>query len=473
MSASSAVSILFGVVSAKVMAVVLLPAGYGFYSLLQSFVGLVNLVASLGIMIGLVREGAGAVTSRDELAIASLRKAAWVISCGMGILVVGVLATFRQTLSRLALGTSNHPTIILLMGIPVLFMLASGVQAGTLNAYHRVEALAKCSVGNTALGATWSITCLLVWGVRGIVPAVIGTAGVGCLVSGYLLHHEVGPARAQPKRHDVQAMAWSLLRFGGPYTASQLVGAGVQLALPMMVVHLLGTESVGYYRAAIAVTVVYSGLLTTAMGQDFYPRVAAVKDQPRALVDLINQQHRLVMILAVPAILGTLALAPYAVPLVYSRRFMPAVGILAWQLIGDLFKLSSWTMSYAILARCRTSVYLLTESVGGVANIATFWLAVHRFGLPGLGISFLATYIIYYAVVWLVLRREIHLVWTTSNKMIMLAGVAAALLVRALPSTGLASLKTPIALSLALLAAAWSLRAVWGELWGDKEVRTA
>lgn len=469
----SAVSILFGLLSAKVTAVILQPAGYGFYGLLQSFLGLAGLVTGMGIATGLVRNGAAAVARDDQLTIASLRRASWVLSYGLGALALLVFVLFRGTLSRLALGTSDHSTTILLMGIALLFMIAGGIQSGTLNAYHRVEALAKCNVASTALSGTWIIICFLIWGGRGIVPAVMGASMVPWMVSRYFLRREVGPLRVQPAPHDVQSKAWSLLRFGGPYTASMLVGTGVQQALPIIVLHLLGKESVGYYKAATAISMSYLGFLAAAMALDFYPRVSAVKEQPRALVELINQQHRLVMILAVPMILGTLALLPYAVPIVYSRKFVPTVVVLEWQLIGDLFKFSSWTMAYAILARCRSSVYFLTESIGGLANIVTLWLAVRWFGLSGLGISFLVSYIIYYAAVWVIIRREIHLVWTVGNKMMMLASVAAALLVRALPSTSLANLRTPTALLLALLAGAWSLHAVWGELGGRKEIRAA
>jgi PST family polysaccharide transporter len=456
-------------VSAKVTAVILEPAGFGYYGLLQSFLGLAGLVTGMGIATGLVRNGAAAVARDDQLTIASLRRASWVLFYGLGALALLVLALFRGTISRLALGTSKHAPTILLVGIALVFLIAGGIQSGTLNAYHRVEALAKCNVASTALSATWCITCFLIWGGRGIIPAVIGASIVSWMVSRYFFRREVGPLRVQPTPRDVQRKAWSLLRFGGPYTASMLVGAGVQQALPMIVLHLLGKESVGYYKAATAISLSYLGFLTAAMAMDYYPRVSAVKDQPRALVELINQQHRLVMILAVPMILGTLALLPYAVPIVYSRKFVPTVEILEWQLIGDLFKFSSWTMSFAILARCRSSVFFLSESIGGLANIVTLWLAVRWFGLPGLGISFLVSYFIYYAAVWVIIRREIHLVWTAGNKMMMLASLAAALLVRALPSTSLANFRSPTALLLALLAGAWSLHTVWGH----KEIRGA
>jgi PST family polysaccharide transporter len=264
-------------------------------------------------------------------------------------------------------------------------------------------------------------------------------------------------------------MGWSLLRFGGAYTASLLVGSGAGFLSPIIVLRFLGTEGVGYGRAAGAISTGVLGFLVTAMAQDYYPRISAAKDHAPTLVNLINEQHRLIMIVMVPIVLGTMALLPYLVPLVLSHKFLPAVEILEWGLIGNLFRFSSWTMSFVILARFRSSVFFLTESIVGISSIVTLWLAVQWFGLPGLGISSLATYIIYYAAVWLIVRREIPLVWTASNKMMMMASVAAALVVRVLSWTGFANLRTPIALLLALLAGAWSLHATWRELWGPTE----
>lgn len=467
LSGSSIVSILVGLVSAKVLAMVLQPAGYGYYGLLQSFVGLIVLLAGMGMATGLVRLGAGAATRGDAAALANLRGGAWLLFGGLGGLALLLLAVFRVPLSRWALGSPEQGGTVVLAGIAVLFTVANNVEVGTLNACHRVGALAKSGMANTALGATVTILAVLVWRLQGIVPALIAGGVVSWGVSRYFVRREVGPIRTRPERRQSFKAAWELLRFGGPFTASMMVGSGVQLVLPMVVLHLLSPESVGYYRAAMGISVGYLGFLITAMGQDYYPRVSAAKEDPQGLVKLINEQHRLIMLLAVPMILGTLALVPLLVPLVYSIKFTPTVEILEWQLIGDLFKFSSWTMSYAILARCGSSIYFLTESIGGVATLVTTWLAVRWLGLSGLGIAFLATYIIYYLAVSVVIRREIPLVWTASNKKMMLAAVAAALVVRILPSTRFAHLRTPVGLALAFAAGIPSLFVIWREFVGS------
>jgi hypothetical protein len=112
----------------------------------------------------------------------------------------------------------------------------------------------------------------------------------------------------------------------------------------------------------------------------------------------------------------------------------------------------------------------LIESISGITTLATTWVAVRWFGLPGLGISFLATYVVYYAVVWIVTRREIPLVWTTANKRMMLAGVTAALIIRLLPSTRFAHYKTPVAW---LLTLAIGLPSLWVVLHEFKQLRGA
>jgi PST family polysaccharide transporter len=463
LSGSSMVSILCGLLSAKVLALLLQPAGYGYYGLLQSFVAVVTIFTGFGMASGLVRLGAQAAAQNDEGAIAALRSGAWFLFGVCASATLAILILFRTTLSRWALGNSDHGWTIILMGVAVLFTVAGNIQMGTLNTYHRVSALAKYSIANTLGGVLITIPAVAIWRSEGVLPAVIANGVLAWGASRYFLYREIGPGRAHPNRTEVLKSALALFRFGGPFMAGGVVGTGVQLALPMMVVHLLNADSVGYYKAAAAISVGYLGFLVSAMGLDYYPRASAVANQPQALVKLINEQHRLVMLVAIPVILGMLALVPILVPLIYSRMFTPAVDILEWQLIGDIFKFSSWTMSYVVLARYSSSIFLLNESIAGGATLLMTWVGVKWFGLAGLGISFLATYIIYYFSSWLLVRREVPLVWTTSNKIMIVVSLVAALVIRFLPSTRFAAYRTPVGLTFALIVGIPSLYIIWRE----------
>lgn len=464
LSSSSIVSILVSLVSAKVMALYLQPAGYGYYGLLQSFLGLTVLAAGLGMSSGIVRLGARSASQGDDKAIAGLRSGAWMVLAATAIVAFLLCFALRTVLSRLVIGAEDRGSTILWLVIPVLLTVAANIQVATLNAHHRISSLAKYSVGNSVLGTAINIVAVLVWGIRGVLPGIMAGALGSFALSRYFLLRAVGPVRVRPAWRDSFQAALSLVRFGGPFTLSMLVGSGIQFVLPIVILHLLNPEGVGLYKASTAISVGYLGFLVTAMGQDYFPRVSAVKDQPKELVKLINDQQRLVLLLSIPIVLGMLALVPILVPLVYSRKFLPAVEILEWQLIADLIKFSSWTMSFVILARCASSVYFLTESVAGVSNLLFTCLAVRYFGLPGLGIGFLAAHLIYYVVVRTVISRDLNLVWTSTNKRMMLGAITCAILIRVLPSTPLAGLRTPVAFSLALLAGMWALHSIWHEM---------
>lgn len=466
LSSASAVSIVLGLVSAKVNAVLLGPDGVGYMGLLQGLVSLAMLVAGMGVSTGLIRAGAQALARADERQVAALRGGAWLLSGALGGGALLLMIVLRGPLSRALLGSAAHGGAVVLMGVALLFNLAAAVQTGVLNAYQRLGDLARVSM-LTSVG-TVAVTLLLVWTwrTRGIAPAVLAGFVVSWAVSFCFMRARTLAPHVSVARPEVLAAASTLLRFGGPYTASMLVGAGVQLLVPVLILHALGRNEVGYYRAASAIALTYLGFLLSAMAQDYYPRVAAASEQAATLDRLINEQLRLVLLLAGPIILGMLALVPYLVPLVYSRQFVPAVALLEWQLLGDLFKFASWTMSFVILARAGSTTFFVTELAGGALLLGTSGLGLHWFGLAGVGGSFALTSAIYCLLCWALLRRAIGLRWTMQNKLLFGGFAVAMLVTQALPYAGLGNFRTPLALALAVLSGAGSAYLIWGEVGG-------
>ena len=466
----SLVSMVFGLLSAKIYAVWLGPQWLGYMGLLQSLVGIATLVASMGVTGGVVRAGAQALAQNEVRRMAALRRGAWLLCWTLGGLAVLCLVVLRVPVSRVMLGGAEHAGAVVLMSLALLLTLAAGLQLCLLNAHQRLGDLARIGLLNTVCGVGLSLLLIWRWREGGIVWAMIAGAGVNCAFSLYYLRTRLPPERVRLARAEVLDAARVLLRFGAPYTASMMVGAGVLMLVPVFVLHALGQDDVGFYRAASAVSITYLGFLLNTMAQDYYPRVSAASAQPLELSRLVNEQLRLVLLLAGPIILGMLALVPFLVPLIYSERFIPTVDLLEWQLIGDLFKFSSWTMSFVILARNGSSTFFMTELFGGTLLLTFSWLGMRWFGLAGLGIGFVLTSAAYCLLCWAILRRSVSLRLTTQNKLLFLTLFVMMLFVRALPYAGLGSLRTPLALALAALTGLGSLYVIWGEVGGWKNL---
>ncbi len=466
---SSMVSIVAGLATSKLLALWVGPSGLGVLMLLQTTVGLVALPAGLGLAAGLVRSGAEAVSRHDDHTLRTLfRAAAWLIAASGATAAVG-LVLFRSWVSTWIPGSASDSSLVPALAVALLFSLAGSLQNAWLNAHHRVRTLARSAIVAALLGGASSIGLVWILGMRGIVWSLIVAAAIGWAVPRYFVGREIGRLPHAQACGEIGKAAGKLLRFGIPYAGSMMVGAGMQLALPLVIVRSLGAEGVGYYRAASAIAVNSLAFLLAAMAQDYFPRVSAAASDTRCLVALANEQQRIVILVALPVVITVVVAAPVIVPLLYSSDFLPSSDLLQWLLIADLFKFSSWTLSYLILARCKSSIYFLLEALAGATLLVATTFGVRWFGVTGVGIGYLACYVVYYLAVWAVARSEIGFAWTWPNRGLMLAAIAAVLILRILSLTSRQSWVALVGLLFIVATMLLSARLTWTEFRRWKE----
>jgi len=425
LGASTGVTVVCGLASAKLWAIWVGPHGLGYMALLQSLLGITSLVVGLGVTAGLVRFGSEPAARADGEALAALQRAAWLLTALAACFAVLVLLLFRGPVGQLALGRMASSTAVPLVAVACVFGLISGVQTGILNAHHKVAALAKFAGLAAIFGTLVEVPFIYIWRSSGVPYAIVATSVVTCGISVLLVRLELPRSPAGATSGEVRRQVGALLRFGLPYTASMLVGTGVLFLMPVLVLHIVGPPSVGYYRAAAVIGSTYIGFLLSSMAQDYFPRVSAAAGRPPELARLVNDQQKLVLLLGVPTILAALALAPVAVPILYSGRFGAATGVLEWQVAGDVFRLSSWTLSFVVLARCGSKTFFATEVIGGASILFGSIIGMVRFGLPGAGMGYLVGYAVYYLATWLFVRISASVRLGRSNAVLLASAVVA------------------------------------------------
>ncbi len=451
LGSSSMLSLLIGLVTTKYWAVLLGTEGVGYLGLLQNLLQLLILLATFGLTAGLVRFGAQAVTQTDWVRMNALRRASWRLAGIFGAGLFLVLVLFGKVVAVAMIGKSEPAITVILLGAALIFSLGFNIHLNLLNAFQRIHALAKANLLNRVIAAIISIICIGLWGLRGILPSMIIGAGLGWLIVWIIYLREVRleplpvtPQQAKSARDD-------LLKFVGSSTPSALVGFGVQLLMSALVLQLLDQRSVGLHRPVMQISTIYLGFILTVLAQDYFPRLSAISHDPAALLRTVNEQHQLILLLAVPMIVALLAFGPWLIPLMLTRDWTPSLAILQWQLIGDLLKFSGWTLAYVLLARNNTSAYFLGELTGGLSLIACLCLFANSYGLQGLGLAYAVSYAIYYGVVWILVRREVPMAFTPLNWGLLLSGVAATLALQLFTLAPLSRFKTPLSLVLASL----------------------
>lgn len=435
LGSGSAIGLIAGFLSNKAYAVWIGPDGVGLLGLFQSFLGITAIGAGMGLSSGLVR--LGAPHAKEEVGNAqliALRQAAWQIYRITVLLSTTILLAFSHPIAEHLLADSPVWGVgVLALGLAL--SLAAGVQIGLLNAYHRVGLLAQVTALSSILGAVWGITLVWFWRENALPWVVLGIPLGQFVLSGMFLGRLRIPLIKADSR-DIRAARSELLRFGLPFVGSQLVGSVVQLGMPFLVLHQLGQVEVGYYRAAILFSTAYIGFLLNALGQDFYPRLSALQNQPQAFCAALDTQQRFVLLLGSPLVVVSLALAPLAVDVLFSSEFRPTAGILQWQLLGDLFRFVSWTLGYAVLAGLPNRSYLVTETLGGACLLIFSLWGMDRFGTSGLGVGWLLTYFCYLIITGITVSFGLR--WRPSliNVFLLLCAMGVAAATVTLPEDG-------------------------------------
>jgi len=237
-----------------------------------------------------------------------------------------------------------------------------------------------------------------------------------------------------------------MAKLGAAFMLGGLATATTLLLVRGHISQELGLDAAGYFAAAWGITMTYVGFLLGAMGADYYPRLTEVIHNKVAAVRLINDQAQLGLAIGGPVLLLLVGLAPWMITLLFSSAFEPAVTLLQWQMLGNVFKLASWAMSFSIVAAARGKTFFLMELSFNIVFLGMVFIFLPQVGLDVTAYAFVLSYLVYLTIVYL-LARSIHgFRWQTlSLGMLGLhTSLGAALLVLALMDPLAAAIASPL-----------------------------
>lgn len=414
MGGAAGLNLLLGMVRVKFASVLIGTAGVGLMASLTSIQGLIGTLFGLGIQSSAVREVAAAVAQNDDdavgRAVLTLRRICWLTG------LAGMAATMLLSplLSQLTFGSNQYTYDIAALGLMILFGNLSGGQMALINGMRRIGDLAQANIIG-AVFATGAAIGFYSWlGLRGIVPALVSIAAMQLLISWYFARRVPVP---------VVAMSWAqtmkqangMVRLGLVFMWTGLMSAGVSYLTVLLISNQIGIQAVGLYSSAFNLSGVFVNFVLQAMAADYYPRLTGVASDKVAMNRMVNEQTEIGLLLAVPGLLATMALAPWIIQLFYTKEFLPAVELLQWFVLGCLGRVISWPLGFVMLALGKGKTYLIIDSVFYIIHIALIAIGLSVLGINGVAVAFSVMYFGYIVAVYLVCRNLINFKWSVGS----------------------------------------------------------
>jgi PST family polysaccharide transporter len=421
---STFIALLIRMVRTKVLALLLGPAGVGLERMYYSIIDLARTIGGLGVNSSGVRQIAEAVGSGDEQVIARTVTTLRRISIIIGALGAIAFFALREPISRLTFGHAEHSGDVGLLSIILFLGAVNGGQGALLQGMRRIGDMAKMGIIGAIIATVVSIPIVYIWGLKGIPAYMIIGAAMSELVA-WLYARRIRVKTITVSLAQIISEAFALLKMGLILMSSGLMSLGALYFIGVLVTRQEGVAGAGQFWAANSLSMVYISFILQAMGTDFYPRLTAVATDHAKCSQMVNEQAEVSLLLALPGILGTLAFAPWVIRVFYSAKFGIATEILCWQMTGMLLRVGCWPLGMVPVAIGRAKISLWTETAAAAVYLLFAWIGLKYFGLPGTGMAFVGSYIVYGILIYAVVRNIAGFRWSPSNVRLALWGTLA------------------------------------------------
>lgn len=146
-------------------------------------------------------------------------------------------------------------------------------------------------------------------------------------------------------------------------------------------------------------------LVTTSLSVYYLPRLSEIHENIELKREIFNGYKIIMPIVIVMSILIFL-LKEYIILTAFSDKFMPMVELFTWQLVGDVIKIASWLISYIMIAKAMTKVFIYTEVGFSILFVLLSIFFVNTYGLVGMTYAFALNYTFYLLLmIYLFYRR--------------------------------------------------------------------
>ena len=423
--------IICSIIRTKLVAIWIGPVGVGLFGLFNNALEMINTGTNLGIRGSSVRDISQAVASDDRSLIARIIVVVrrWSLWLGLG----GALLTLLLSplLSQITFGSQDYMWGFVALSIAVLLMAISNGEQAVLQGSQRLKRLARASVSGTLLGLLISIPLFYWLRERSVLPSIIAYAACNALMM-WLLRNKEYPA-AQVTRHETVDMGRGFVRLGIYMTIGNFVTILASYVFNAWLNQEAGTAAVGHYQAGYTLINKYTGLILTALGMEYYPRLAQVANDRLQLRESVSQEVSVAMLVLAPVVALFVLLREPIVWLRYSSDFSVIHAMVTWGMVGTVMRALSWCMAFVILARGDGKTYVITESISAVVGLALNILFYRWWGITGLGLAFLAWYVVYTVIIAVVYLRRYRLTLSVGSManwlwaLVVAAGVALAM----------------------------------------------
>lgn len=388
----------------KILAIYVGPGGYAIIGQFQNLVSMIVTFATGATNTGVVKYTAEYFD--DEAAQHSLWRTAGTVTAIASIVSAVAIVLFRDLLARELLHDPKLARIFFWLAGGLVFISLNALLLALLNGKKEVKRYIVSNIAGSLIGLAVTGALAYWYGLYGTLVALSINQALVFFVT----------------FQQISRTAWFRFRFVfgeidrrhlkalGGYVAMALATAVAtpisQVAVRNDLAAQFGWSYAGYWDAMWRISTIYLTFVTVTLSLYYLPRLSEIR-QPAELRREIVSTYRIVVPAVTAVSLSLYLLRDIVVWILFTRDFAPMEVLFGWQMAGDVVKISSWVLSFVMLGRGMTRLFIATELLFALSFWGSAALFTRAFGFQGVAMAHLFNYALYMAAMWyLILVRS-------------------------------------------------------------------
>lgn len=398
------VRMLAGMISVKVVAVIIGPSGIALLGQLNNLITILLGVANGGINSGITKYVAE--YKDDDSYIHKLLSNAFriIVVCTLIVSIIMIFGSYH--LSKLIMRDGSYFYVFIVFGITLIFYTLNGMLISVLNGYKKFQKYIKVNIGGTILGVIYSILLVTTFGLPGALINAVTFQSVVFFVTLYMCRHEIW----LKKEYFIGRYDRNIVKKYFGYSAMTLTSLALfplsQLFLRGYVISEISVVDAGIWEGMNRISHMYLGVITSAFTIYYLPRLSEISNNQELRQEIFRCYKFFVPMLLLIGV--TIYLLRYVILwLLFTPAFTPMEQLFPWQLAADFLKICSLLISLIMLAKAKTKMYIITEIVFTISYFSLSFLFMRMNGVVGLVQGYMSNILIYFITMVFLFRKTL------------------------------------------------------------------
>ncbi|WDF62899.1 O-antigen translocase [Flavobacterium sp. KACC 22763] len=382
-----------GFIANKIVAIFTGPAGVAVIGQFTNFVAIILTVSNGAINTGVVKYTAE--YENNELKQKKMLSTALRISMFCSFFFGFFLFIWANYFSNLILKNSIYNNAIRVLGITIIFYSLNNLLISILNGKSEIKKYTIVNTFGSLVGLIFTVLLVYFCKIEGALYSIVLSQSIVFFITLFFVIKSNWFSWSYFKYSFDKTLAKKLGGFSLMALVSVFTAPVVQILLRDMVISKIGLDAAGYWQGMMKVSDGYLLLITTALSTYYLPKLSSLKED-KDLRNEILYGYKIIMPVVFISCLLIYFSRLFIIKLLYTNSFVEMEQLFLYQLIGDFFKIAAWLISYLMLAKAMTKLFIITEIVFSLTYLIFGYICVDVFGLIGLTIAFVINYFIYF-----------------------------------------------------------------------------